>query len=89
MTQLFSSHVVAMLKAAAAAPTTEWKSKDCALFLVTALAARTKTTAGGATTTNDLVDIGDFYRCAWAKQGLMWVWAFLHRSSRPHKLAVH
>jgi exportin-2 (importin alpha re-exporter) len=63
VTELFSSHVDAMLKKAAAAPTTEWKSKDCALFLVTALAARTKTASGGATTTNDLVNIGDFYRC--------------------------
>lgn len=41
---------------------TDSQAKDCAVFLVTALAARTRTVAAGAAAVNELVNIVDFYR---------------------------
>lgn len=48
VTELFSGYVGAMLAEYAAAPATAWKAKDCAVYLVTALAVRGKTAAAGA-----------------------------------------
>lgn len=50
-----------MLAEYGAAPATAWKAKDTACYLVTALAVRGKTAAAGATTTNALVNLQDFY----------------------------
>ena len=61
MTELFSGYVGGMLSEYAAAPATAWKAKDCALYLVTALAVRGKTAAAGATATNALVNLQDFF----------------------------
>ncbi|PSC72253.1 Exportin-2 [Micractinium conductrix] len=61
VTELFSGYVGAMLAEHAHAPAANWKAKDCALYLVTALTVRGKTAAAGATTTNTLVNLQDFF----------------------------
>ncbi|KAI8101811.1 hypothetical protein M9434_006876 [Picochlorum sp. BPE23] len=60
-TQLFTGYVSALLSEAASDPTNKWQAKDAAIYLVTALAAKTKTSAAGATTTNELVNLNEFY----------------------------
>lgn len=60
-TQLFSGYVSALLSESNADPSNKWQSKDAAMYLVTALAAKTKTSTAGATTTNELVDLHEFY----------------------------
>ena len=60
-TQLFSGYVGALLAEAGADPAGKWQAKDAAVYLVTALAAKTKTSAAGATTTNELVNLNEFY----------------------------
>lgn len=61
VTELFSGYVGAMLAEYAASPGANWKAKDCAMYLVTALTVRGKTAAAGATTTNTLVNLQDFF----------------------------
>lgn len=61
MTQLFTGYVGALLAEHAANPSANWKAKDCAMYLVVALTVRGRTAAQGATNTNQLVNIGDFY----------------------------
>jgi hypothetical protein len=61
VTELFSGYVGAMLQDHARSPAANWKSKDCAMYLVTALTVRGKTAAAGATTTNELVSLQDFF----------------------------
>lgn len=62
VTNLFSGYVGGMLREHAANPGQSWKAKDCALYLVTALTVRGRTAAQGATTTNQLVNIPDFFQ---------------------------
>lgn len=62
VTNLFSGYVGGMLGEHAANPGQNWKAKDCALYLVTALTVRGRTAAQGATTTNQLVNIPDFFQ---------------------------
>jgi exportin-2 (importin alpha re-exporter) len=50
-----------MLAEYAGSPAAHWRAKDCAIYLVTALAVRGKTAAAGATTTNALVNLQDFF----------------------------
>ena len=57
VSELFSGYVAGMLAEYAAAPATAWRSKDCAAYLVTALAVRSQTAAAGATATNQLVNL--------------------------------
>ncbi len=61
VTNLFSGYVGGMLGEHAANPAQNWKAKDCALYLVTALTVRGRTAAQGATATNQLVNISDFF----------------------------
>lgn len=61
VTQLFSSYVDAMLQEYARNPAANWKSKDCAIYLVTALTVTSKTGAQGATQTNQFVNVMDFF----------------------------
>ncbi|KAK9829548.1 hypothetical protein WJX72_006417 [[Myrmecia] bisecta] len=61
VTQMFSGYVGAMLSEYATNPAQNWKSKDCAIYLVMALTVRGKTAALGATETNQLVSITDFF----------------------------
>ena len=42
-------------------PGQNWKAKDCAIYLVMALTVRGNTAAKGATTTNQLVNVMDFF----------------------------
>jgi exportin-2 (importin alpha re-exporter) len=60
-TELFSGYVAALLAEAAAAPEAAWRAKDAAIYLVSALAVKRRTAAAGATSTNDLVNLQDFY----------------------------
>ena len=62
MTELFTGYVGAMLAEAARSPQQNWRAKDCAIYLVTALTVRGKTAAAGATTTNTLVNLQDFFK---------------------------
>jgi len=60
LTTLFSGYIGALLGQAAADPNA-WKAKDAAVFLVIALTIRGGTTKLGATQTNSLVNLMDFY----------------------------
>jgi exportin-2 (importin alpha re-exporter) len=60
-TELFSGYVAALLGEAAAAPEAAWRAKDAAIYLVSALAVKGRTAAAGATSTNSLVNLQDFY----------------------------
>lgn len=60
-TALFTEYVAAMLASYAASPAVNWKAKDCAMYLVTALTVKGSTQAAGVTATNQLVNIGDFF----------------------------
>lgn len=60
VTRLFTGYV-SNLFASAAADKDAWKSKDAALYLITALAVKGKTAALGATATNQLVSISDVF----------------------------
>ena len=60
-TQLFSGYVSSLLSESNADPSNAWRAKDAAIYLVTALAAKTKTSTSGATTTNELVNLHEFY----------------------------
>lgn len=61
VTQLFSGYISSMLQQYAQSPEQNWKAKDCAIYLVMALTVRGKTAAQGATTTNQLVNVLDFF----------------------------
>ena len=61
MTSLFSGYVSALLAEHASNPGQNWKAKDCAMYLVVALAVRGRTAAAGVTSTNQLVNIQDFF----------------------------
>lgn len=61
VTQLFTGYVKSMLAEYAANPAQGWKSKDTAIYLVLALTVQGKTGALGATATNQLVNINDFF----------------------------
>eukprot|EP01027_Heterolobosea_sp_BB2_P009671 GEZU01014244.1.p1 GENE.GEZU01014244.1~~GEZU01014244.1.p1 ORF type:complete len:683 (-),score=211.25 GEZU01014244.1:922-2970(-) len=62
VTQIFSGYVGAMLQEYAANPSANWKAKDAAIYLVTAIAVKAKTAAAGTTAVNQLVDVNDFLR---------------------------
>uniref|UniRef100_A0A7S3VJD6 Importin N-terminal domain-containing protein n=1 Tax=Dunaliella tertiolecta TaxID=3047 RepID=A0A7S3VJD6_DUNTE len=61
VTQLFTGYVQAMLAEYAASPAANWKSKDAAIYLVLALTVKGKTASHGATSTNEFVNIQDFF----------------------------
>ena len=61
VTNLFSGYVGALLAEHASNPSQNWKAKDCAMYLVVALAVRGRTAAAGVTSTNQLVNIQDFF----------------------------
>ncbi len=61
VTSLFSGYVSALLAEHASSPAQNWKAKDCAMYLVVALAVRGRTAAAGVTSTNQLVNIQDFF----------------------------
>mmetsp|Transcript_16972 Transcript_16972/g.45736 ORF Transcript_16972/g.45736 Transcript_16972/m.45736 type:complete len:985 (-) Transcript_16972:289-3243(-) len=62
---IFGRYVTSMLAEHAANPGANWKAKDVAIYLVTALSIRAGNTGAlGATQTSGLVDIPDFFRTA-------------------------
>ena len=61
VTQLFSGYVVAALQQYASSPGEHWRAKDSAIYLVVALAVQGRTAAQGASATNELVNIQDFF----------------------------
>ena len=61
ITAIFTSYIVSMLQEYQQDPEKNWKSKDTALYLIAALAARSKTSKHGITQTSELVNIVDVY----------------------------
>ena len=60
LTTLFSGYVSSLLAQASSSPSM-WKSKDAAIYLVIALTLRGSTARLGATQTNSLVNLLDFF----------------------------
>ena len=60
VTNLFSGYIGSLLQTAASSPA-NWKAKDAAVYLVIALTMRGSTAKLGATQTNSLVNLMDFY----------------------------
>lgn len=58
---IFSNYVTHMLQEYTTSPTTHWKSKDSAIFLVTSLAAKSKTQKHGTTEVRELVNVTEFF----------------------------
>ena len=61
VSQILTAYVVAMLQEYQSNPEKNWKSKDTALYLISALAGRSKTTKHGITQTSDFVNVVDVY----------------------------
>eukprot|EP00878_Enallax_costatus_P016271 GHUV01017068.1.p1 GENE.GHUV01017068.1~~GHUV01017068.1.p1 ORF type:complete len:703 (+),score=205.92 GHUV01017068.1:410-2518(+) len=61
VTAMFTGYVAALLAEHAADPVKGWRAKDCAVYLVMAVTVKGKTGEKGATTTNRLVNINDFF----------------------------
>jgi len=61
VTETCTRYVSAMLQEYYANPAAQWKAKDCAVYLVTALTVRGTTQAMGATKTNELVNVTEFF----------------------------
>ena len=59
---IFSGYITVMLQQYAQDPTKNWRAKDAALYLITAIAMRSKTTKHGITKTSELVNIPDIIR---------------------------
>lgn len=62
ITQVFSQYITAMLQTYAKDPSSHWKNKDAAIYLVTSMAAKGQTVKHGITQTSELVNISDFFR---------------------------
>ena len=62
LTPLCSQYINVLVQEYASNPQGSWKSKDCAMYLIIALTVRGKTAAAGATSTNQLVNIGQFFQ---------------------------
>ncbi|RWS11546.1 exportin-2-like isoform X2 [Dinothrombium tinctorium] len=62
ITRVFSQYIDSMLASFAANPREHWKSKDAAIYLVTAMSVKGSTTRYGTTQTSELVNIVDFYQ---------------------------
>ncbi|XP_003386477.1 PREDICTED: exportin-2-like [Amphimedon queenslandica] len=61
ITTIFSSYISAMLQEYQQDPVKNWKSKDTALYLISALATRSKNSRHGITQTSDLVNVADIF----------------------------
>jgi len=62
VTETFSSYVNSLLSQYASNPSSNWKLKDAAIYIVTALGWKYGSQSSGATHTNQLVDIVDFFK---------------------------
>jgi exportin-2 (importin alpha re-exporter) len=61
VTEIISRYIQGHLQEYASNPTTNWKSKDTAVFLLTSIAARGSTAHHGVTSTNSLIDVVQFF----------------------------
>ena len=61
ITTIFTAYINTLLEQYAQDPASQWKSKDTALYLIAALATRTKTTKHGITQTNQLVNVPEIF----------------------------
>ena len=61
VTAIFSGYISTMLHKYAENPTENWKEKDTALYLITAIATRSRTSRQGTTKTSDLVNVADIF----------------------------
>ena len=61
MTSLFSGYIATLLQQHAANPAGGWKAKDAAIYIVIALTVKGGTSKLGATQTNSLVNLMDFF----------------------------
>ncbi|XP_014669612.1 PREDICTED: exportin-2-like [Priapulus caudatus] len=61
VTQIFSQYVQVLLQQYAKNPSSNWKCKDTAIFLVTSVAAKAQTAKHGITQTSELVNVADFF----------------------------
>ena len=61
VTSIFIGYISALLQQYSQDPQKNWKQKDVALYLIAALATRSKTSKHGITKTSDLVDVSDIF----------------------------
>ena len=61
VTNIFSGYISHLLEEYNKDPNTNWRAKDVVLYLITALATRSKTAKYGATKTSDLVNINEIF----------------------------
>ena len=61
VTALFSSYITVMLQKYAENPSANWKEKDVALYLIAAIATRSKTARQGITKTSELVNLAEIF----------------------------
>ena len=61
VTNIFSTYISALLQDYQQDPVKNWKSKDTALYLISALATRTKTSRYGITQTSELVNVSEIF----------------------------
>ena len=59
---IFSGYITVMLQQYDQNPAENWKAKDAALYLIAAIAMRSKTTKHGITKTSELVNVPDILR---------------------------
>ena len=60
--EIFSGYITVMLQQYSQNPVENWKAKDAALYLIAAIAMRSKTTKHGITKTSELVNVPDILR---------------------------
>ena len=61
ITAIFSGYITAMMEKYTKDPAKNWKEKDAALYLIAAVATRSKTTRQGITKTSELVNVADIF----------------------------
>ncbi len=62
VTSIFSGYITAMLQQYAQDPVQNWKAKDAALYLIAAIATRSKTSKHGITKTSELVNVAEIFQ---------------------------
>lgn len=60
--EIFSTYITTLLQNYAENPVRNWRSKDSALYLIAAIATRSKTVKHGATKTSELVNVADIFQ---------------------------
>lgn len=61
VTNVFSAHISKFFELYQSNPSTNWRYKDLCVFLFTALAANVNVTSAGVSSTNNLLDVVDFF----------------------------